>query len=191
MDDLKLNGWHRYLDVTFDVVTCVLSVIDIASDFAVLVSFWTNGFRVYFGISLAFLLITQIAYARLFTVMYQPPNYSHPYLLFFGALVLGQFVPIIMMLKTFDLAWLNWCFDRLGIRDEPVDSTVDSRDPLRIYLEKKVKSHGLLFVSLIGIVHFPTFTWTQVDFSSSLRSKQFLNRSCKWFILYHKTQFPR
>lgn len=58
---------EKALDIAFDLASTALSFLDIITDFAVLINFYQNGDMVYFGISLSFLVITQIAYAKLFT----------------------------------------------------------------------------------------------------------------------------
>lgn len=148
------SRWAKVADILFDVGSAILALVDIASDFAVLINFYTEGHMPYFYVSLSFLCIVQIAYAKLFTNYYVPYEHPYPNLVFLGALLIGQLIPIVMLLVSFEFEWLKRIFEKFKLDFTGSQAYVGpDEDPLKQYLAQKLAAHGPWLVSLRCFSH--------------------------------------
>lgn len=73
-------------------------------------------------------------------------DHPHPNLIFLGALIFGQFIPVIMLFASFDFPLVRRWLEKLHLDPDGVRVFEDSnQDPLKFYLESKLKAHGLRF----------------------------------------------
>eukprot|EP01083_Nonionella_stella_P114978 340433_1 len=61
---------NKCIDISYDIITILISIADITTDVIVLISFYIQGRTTFFTISLIILVIAQMAYSVLFIVRY-------------------------------------------------------------------------------------------------------------------------
>ena len=61
---------RKCLNMSYDLLTILISIADVATDIIVLIDFYNKDRMVFFGISLAILILAQCAYSIAFAMRY-------------------------------------------------------------------------------------------------------------------------
>ena len=105
---------NNCINVTYDILTILISIADIVTDVIVLISFYNKERTAFFAISLVILIIAQICYSVLFIWRYKPQiSDCSVILLFFALLPFGTIVSfLVYFTDDKDSAFSEWFADK-------------------------------------------------------------------------------
>eukprot|EP01083_Nonionella_stella_P173863 601023_1 len=137
----------------YDVLAQSISILDVTTDIIVCVAFYQKERFIFFGISLAILILALIAYDVAFMAKYSNEYHLAPQIgLFLSLLPISPFIPFIFYYVSDNDSQLasfmsnHWCFDISFYRH----STTRGASKFKQFAESKVVKHlGFIIESLV------------------------------------------
>ena len=142
----------------YDILTILISIADVTTDIIVLIDFYNKDRMVFFGISLAILILAQCAYSIAFMARYNTMNNCDEcggFTLLFCCIPFGTFVAFIMYFGS-EESEFGCLSDQLDAYfDIPSWFTVESDDSKMVKFIKKKLDRHLGFIIEAAIEAFP------------------------------------
>ena len=142
----------------YDVLTQVISVLDVTTDIWVCITFHLDGRESFFTISLMILLLAMISYAGAFAKYFSRSydDCSDRIALFFLSLPFAPILPFAFHYpdKAEDFFDRIFCFCGISVRSTINDQSSAGASKFKQFFEEKIQKHlGFILESLIeGIV---------------------------------------
>jgi hypothetical protein len=165
-----------FLDYLYDFFTLVLACLDIVTDLLVCQEFYENGENVFFVTCAAILCIAGISFSALFCTLFASgKSDGKKALIFLLVLPISPLVPAIVWILSFQIPWLDdFWRNTLGFREMDMSIYSANKDPVKLYLMRKLISHGgFMCESLVEAV--PQSILQMVAIVSLNRSPSFVN----------------
>ena len=135
--------WGKFGDFLYDVTTLSLSIMDVVTDLLIANQFYQNDQMVFFWICISIFIIASISYSVLFiTIFASSWEDSSKFALFICLLPFSQLVPIIIWVFSFEFDWTLDLCRYMGFRDMDMSIYSDNKDPMKLYMLRKLQSHG-------------------------------------------------
>eukprot|EP01083_Nonionella_stella_P000581 1649_1 len=108
---------NKCLNLTYDILTILISIADVTTDIIVLVLFYLQGRTTFFTFSLVILIVAQTAYALIFMARYKVlthlDNLGQAVLAFLALLPFGTFIAFIIYFTDNTDSWFAQTFERI------------------------------------------------------------------------------
>ena len=141
-----------FLTKLYDILGQVISILDVTTDVMVCIGFYQNDRMVFFGISLAILLLANIAYDITFVARFSRETAAGSFGLFLVLLPISPLIPFILYFTDTNERPLsefleeNCCFTiQMDTAYIPADAS-----KLRKFMEEKLAKHsGFIIEALV------------------------------------------
>ena len=161
------SGEFGCLGISYDILAQVISILDMITDFIVCVQYYQKDRMVFFGISLAILLLALIAYDFTFMLNLSNEKRLKELWLFLVMLPLSPLIPFILYFtadsKSKAAIWFKdmCCFDiRLQKRNISTD-----KSKLRQFMENKIRKHmGFIVEALVEGTYYSIVLSILIEF---------------------------
>eukprot|EP01083_Nonionella_stella_P070603 189006_1 len=109
---------NKCIDISYDIITILISIADITTDVIVLISFFIEGRTTFFIISLIILAIAQMAYSVLFIVRYNVfDSVCQTVSVFILLLPFGSIVSFLVYLTEDPDTWVSTQMNKISMID--------------------------------------------------------------------------
>eukprot|EP01083_Nonionella_stella_P272207 922883_1 len=169
----KNNCWQgeitqKILEITYDIFTVVVSLLDVITDILVLIHFYTSGRMIFFYISLTILIVAQLAYSMAFWWKFEETgSYGGPGSALFACCCLLPLSPVLSyafyftsdesspLFKFFEHLFefkcrIECCRTTSSNRTNNNNNNDQQQNPLRQWVQDKLMKHlGFIIEALI------------------------------------------
>ena len=144
----------KFVEKSYDVMTQLISILDVCTDIIVCVEFYQKDRHIFFALSLSILLLALVAYSGAFASKFSSDYQMHLKLgLFVSVLPISPCLPFLMFHAAdkpngFISSWMedHWCFDVIFNRSH----TSENASRFKQFFESKVDKHlGFILESLV------------------------------------------
>ena len=149
----KERHWTSCFGTFYDVLTQVISVLDVTTDIWVCISFHLDGRKTFFVISLTILSLAMISYAAAFTTYFHGnQDCNNRFHLFFLALPFAPILPFAFHYPDQAEGFFSriFCLCLISVKSSIDDSSSSEASKFKQFFEEKVEKHmGFILESLI------------------------------------------